>query len=398
MSRVGQRLAMNNGNGNNTASQQQQPQPGTSTTTSTGTLPSAPIPSFSPHSNNWGNSLASINQQQQPGPQTQQPHHQQRQPLPPPPLPKPGWRPQNGHHQQNEEAIPSDSLYVGSSSNHHGGSKSNLAHWSSHGYLAKPPGPESNSSTLNRSSTDSGYVLLKRQGDQMVTVGQQPQSLPPTRPQSGFHPQHQQQQQPFNGNNADVVDRKYFSVRGFGDMRDRFNAGGNNNGVTMPSSSMNANADINKYYSVDARYHSTKMQNLPPDLKVKLRQVQEQQRQLQQHHQSAYQHPPQPPPRTTTAAPTTAAAAPPPLMNRHPAPVVKQPQSSSNSSSLEKSKQTSSVSWLEWTQQLQAYIAWVNSQLRKRPDLKPVQDLRTDLQSGEVLAQLIEIICKCEQR
>ena len=51
-----------------------------------------------------------------------------------------------------------------------------------------------------------------------------------------------------------------------------------------------------------------------------------------------------------------------------------------------------SVSWLEWTQQLQAYIAWVNSQLRKRPDLKPVQDLRTDLQSGEVLAQLIEII------
>ena len=51
-----------------------------------------------------------------------------------------------------------------------------------------------------------------------------------------------------------------------------------------------------------------------------------------------------------------------------------------------------SVSWLEWTQQLQAYIAWVNSQLRKRPDLRSVQDLRTDLQSGEVLAQLIEII------
>ena len=53
-----------------------------------------------------------------------------------------------------------------------------------------------------------------------------------------------------------------------------------------------------------------------------------------------------------------------------------------------------SVSWLEWTQQLQAYIAWVNSQLRKRADLKPVQDLRSDLQSGEVLAQLIEIICE----
>merc|ERR1712223_1461441 len=56
------------------------------------------------------------------------------------------------------------------------------------------------------------------------------------------------------------------------------------------------------------------------------------------------------------------------------------------------SKSSNSVSWLEWTQQLQAYIAWVNSQLRKRPELRPVQDLRTDLQSGEVLAQLIEII------
>ena len=51
-----------------------------------------------------------------------------------------------------------------------------------------------------------------------------------------------------------------------------------------------------------------------------------------------------------------------------------------------------SVSWDEWKQQLQAYIAWVNSQLRKKPGLKPVKDLRTDLQSGEVLAQLIEII------
>ena len=62
---------------------------------------------------------------------------------------------------------------------------------------------------------------------------------------------------------------------------------------------------------------------------------------------------------------------------------------------LEGSKSmSSSVSWLEWTQQLQAYIAWVNSQLRKRSDLKQVMDLRSDLQSGEVLAQLIEIICK----
>merc|ERR1719293_336919 len=65
----------------------------------------------------------------------------------------------------------------------------------------------------------------------------------------------------------------------------------------------------------------------------------------------------------------------------------------SHQNNLETTKAMSgSVSWLEWTQQLQAYIAWVNSQLRKRPGLGPVQDLRTDLQSGETLAQLIEII------
>ena len=63
-----------------------------------------------------------------------------------------------------------------------------------------------------------------------------------------------------------------------------------------------------------------------------------------------------------------------------------------SSLSLKSLAMSGSVSWLEWTQQLQAYIAWVNSQLRKRPELRPVQDLRTDLQSGEVLAQLIEII------
>ncbi|XP_064091588.1 uncharacterized protein LOC135205153 [Macrobrachium nipponense] len=51
----------------------------------------------------------------------------------------------------------------------------------------------------------------------------------------------------------------------------------------------------------------------------------------------------------------------------------------------------SSVSWMEWTQQLQAYVAWVNSQLRKRG--RPlITDLRRDLQSGEVFADLIEII------
>ncbi|KAM4646438.1 dixin [Amazona ochrocephala] len=43
-------------------------------------------------------------------------------------------------------------------------------------------------------------------------------------------------------------------------------------------------------------------------------------------------------------------------------------------------------------QQLQAYVAWVNSQLKKKPAIKPVQDLRQDLRDGVVLALLIEIV------
>lgn len=35
----------------------------------------------------------------------------------------------------------------------------------------------------------------------------------------------------------------------------------------------------------------------------------------------------------------------------------------------------SSKSWAEWTQQLQAYVAWVNSQLRKKPGTKEVSVL-----------------------
>nr|XP_013010936.1 dixin isoform X4 [Cavia porcellus] len=43
-------------------------------------------------------------------------------------------------------------------------------------------------------------------------------------------------------------------------------------------------------------------------------------------------------------------------------------------------------------QQLQAYVAWVNAQLKKRPSVKPVQDLRQDLRDGVILANLIEIV------
>ncbi|XP_072231376.1 dixin isoform X2 [Leuresthes tenuis] len=43
-------------------------------------------------------------------------------------------------------------------------------------------------------------------------------------------------------------------------------------------------------------------------------------------------------------------------------------------------------------QQLAAYVSWVNSQLKRKLGLKPVADLRHDLQDGVVLVQLIEIV------
>ncbi|XP_069803419.1 dixin isoform X2 [Dendropsophus ebraccatus] len=43
-------------------------------------------------------------------------------------------------------------------------------------------------------------------------------------------------------------------------------------------------------------------------------------------------------------------------------------------------------------QQLQAYVAWVNSQLKKKAGVSPVQDLRLDLRDGVVLSHLIEIV------
>merc|ERR1719237_1439944 len=110
------------------------------------------------------------------------------------------------------------------------------------------------------------------------------------------------------------------------------------------------------------------------------------QKEMQQQEVGGFYHPPAPPPNL-------------PPYQRPPPPAHLRPQQepkppvASHQNNLESTKAMSgSVSWLEWTQQLQAYIAWVNSLLRKRADLKPVQDLRSDLQSGEVLAQLIEII------
>ncbi|XP_033100238.1 dixin-like isoform X2 [Anneissia japonica] len=51
-----------------------------------------------------------------------------------------------------------------------------------------------------------------------------------------------------------------------------------------------------------------------------------------------------------------------------------------------------SSQWLEWTQQLQAYVAWVNSQLKKRTGCRLVEDLRHDMQDGVALVHLIEIV------
>ncbi|XP_061558040.1 dixin-like isoform X1 [Phycodurus eques] len=42
--------------------------------------------------------------------------------------------------------------------------------------------------------------------------------------------------------------------------------------------------------------------------------------------------------------------------------------------------------------QLATYISWVNAQLKRKPGLKPIADLRSDLQDGVVLIQLIEIV------
>ncbi|XP_068457230.1 dixin isoform X3 [Clinocottus analis] len=45
-----------------------------------------------------------------------------------------------------------------------------------------------------------------------------------------------------------------------------------------------------------------------------------------------------------------------------------------------------------FNEQLAAYVSWVNSQLKRKPGLKPITNLRHDLQDGVVLLQLIEIV------
>ena len=47
-------------------------------------------------------------------------------------------------------------------------------------------------------------------------------------------------------------------------------------------------------------------------------------------------------------------------------------------------------------QQLSAYMAWVNSQLKKKPGTPLIEDLLNDMRDGVVFADVIEIVCKCE--
>lgn len=49
---------------------------------------------------------------------------------------------------------------------------------------------------------------------------------------------------------------------------------------------------------------------------------------------------------------------------------------------------------ISFQQQLQAYVAWVNSQLKKKPGCHMVEDLRRDMQDGVALVHLVEIVCE----
>lgn len=53
-----------------------------------------------------------------------------------------------------------------------------------------------------------------------------------------------------------------------------------------------------------------------------------------------------------------------------------------------------SKTWIEPQQQLSAYMAWVNSQLRKKPGTHLIEDIRNDMRDGVVFGDIIEIVSK----
>ncbi|XP_012939852.1 dixin, partial [Aplysia californica] len=48
--------------------------------------------------------------------------------------------------------------------------------------------------------------------------------------------------------------------------------------------------------------------------------------------------------------------------------------------------------WVQWKQQLTAYVQWVNSQLKKKAGAHLVEDLRHDVRDGVALIDLLEVI------
>ncbi|CAI9737784.1 dixin-like isoform X2 [Octopus vulgaris] len=64
----------------------------------------------------------------------------------------------------------------------------------------------------------------------------------------------------------------------------------------------------------------------------------------------------------------------------------------SPSTSQDSSPGSDSPVFMEWKQQLHAYEAWVNAQLRKRPSARQIEDLRNDVKDGVALINLIEVV------
>ncbi|XP_052063457.1 dixin-like isoform X1 [Mytilus californianus] len=76
---------------------------------------------------------------------------------------------------------------------------------------------------------------------------------------------------------------------------------------------------------------------------------------------------------------------------------AKEQDSDSSSSTLESlqsgnTTSDSGKSVIQKKQQLQAYVAWVNSQLKKKPGVRLIEDLRNDMKDGVAMIELIEIV------
>ena len=227
----------------------------------------------------------------------------------------------------------------------------NLEHWSSHGYLAKSTNAEVKTGpTAVSPPTTTASVPTQTSGEIVPRF-------------NGVKRQREEEDHyvPLNFHkHNDNQSKKYFSFRGFpGQLNDE----------------ATAEEEAKKYHTLDARSKMTETT----------------QGQNQQQFNSPYMRINRPVLQRSATYENGQAF----FLNRPNAPASNTASNTNTEPVSNNNTQHGSLeSWSEWTRQLQAYVAWVNSQLKKRPDLKPVQDLRRDLQSGEVLAQLIGIICK----